>query len=249
MFDFSSAFLLAITFMTSMFTARWMFRSKSHRDASLSIIPLPPIISLPSEVLAEHSQAPPSSPILSTQASLLPTSEELVMIDAAKQRIADLEHKKQIAIEKRSTRHAELETLVHPEDLPTSYNGWPYEDPTPELLAEWNTNPEAAAYAKNLVELVQMIEEEKQHNAYQKPPVVETNHGIDYIRELDKCTLRIIMCEDIWRAAEYYHRMAPIGKSVIVLDTTFRERPDHGAIYWMLREDTPARWRRMKYLY
>ena len=172
-----------------------------------------------------------------------------IQLESAKARIATLEEQKRIYCEKRSMRFEELKALVRHEDIPTSYYSWPFQNPTVEQLEQWGADAVAAAYSKHVVELVKMIEEDKQNEAYQEKIIVETGRGINYIQELDHDMLRIIMCEEIWRAAEYKHRMAPIGEFVRVLETTFRGHPNHGAIYWMQREDTATRWRRVKYMY
>jgi hypothetical protein len=172
-----------------------------------------------------------------------------IQLEAAKARIATLEEQKRIYSEKRAMRFEELKALVRSEDIPTSYYEWPFEDPTAEQVEQWGVDPVAAAYSKQIVELVKMIEEDKQNEAYQEKIIVETGRGINYVRELDRDILRVVMCEEMWRAAEYKHRMAPIGEHITVLETTFRAHPNHGAIYWMIREDTPTRWRRVKYMY
>lgn len=198
---------------------------------------------------AFYDNVPPNTSVLSSHPDPLQIKTDELARAAAIARIAYLEEKKRAWQDQRAARFAELHAIVRRKDIPTSYNVWPYEAPTAEQVAAWNADPDAAAYSKNVVELVEMMEENKQEEAYCDKIIVETGRGIDYIPELDHATLRTIMCEEMWRAEEYKHRMAPIGKEVTVLNTPFRGYPDHGAIYWMIREDTPQRWRRMKYMY
>jgi len=184
------------------------------------------------------------------QPALKPLPEKIAL-EAAKRRIAQLEQQKELEKKKRATRRAELEVIVHPEDLPTSYDCWPFTEPTKEQLDVWAKDPVAAEYAKNVVKLVLMVEEDIQSEliAQRKTADVEVIHGVSYTHDLDLCPLHITMCEDIWREYEHKHRMAPIGTKIHVLATPFRKDSSHGAIYWLHREDTPIRWKRVKYLY
>jgi hypothetical protein len=102
-----------------------------------------------------------------------------IELDAEKVRIAALEEQKRIYSEKRAMRFEELKALVRPEDIPTSYHGWPFEDPTVEQLEQWGADPVAAAYSKNVVELVKMIEEDKRNEAYQEKIILEIGRGIN----------------------------------------------------------------------
>lgn len=94
-------------------------------------------------------------------------------------RIAVLEEQKRIYYEKRAMRFEELKALVRPEDIPTSYDKWPFDNPTVEQVTKWGMDPIAAAYSKNVVELVRMIEEDKQNAAYQEKIIVEIGRGIN----------------------------------------------------------------------